>query len=235
MAFLESKHTRISVELEATRDALASPEKEKRTFSGFSRTQLVDALKRQTSAHTSLVYERKLRGELLASFGNKIPPLFLRCRSVRKSVFFVLAKELDTERFVRNQAQAKVADLVATLSNGAEPDGEFTISKSCLSMCNEEEICRPRNPAFDPQRSSSYKGSVDNAKTTTQLHQRTAMNWSATQPNPTYDNIRSAQARSAVSEERCRLLTDRVACLQRNINLCVDSCSQALEVERELR
>lgn len=49
------------------------------------------------------------------------------------------------------------------------------------------------------------------------------------------DELHVTQRQLAESEKKCADLTDRISALQHNMTQCVDSSTQALEVERELR
>jgi len=51
----------------------------------------------------------------------------------------------------------------------------------------------------------------------------------------TRDELHIAQVRLSTSEQQCATLTQRVSALQKQLVMCLDSSSQALEVERELR
>jgi len=121
MAHLQSSHTKISVELEATRDTLIHERAERASERNSmpSPSHLVVALDGQFNTGTNLAYEWKLRHEMLCSLKGQNARLVRTLRE-REECCTTLTVDLETERTARKQALDEIAQLSVANFNLSE-------------------------------------------------------------------------------------------------------------------
>ncbi|KAJ7685170.1 hypothetical protein DFH06DRAFT_1157682 [Mycena polygramma] len=259
IAELESRHTRISVELEETRDALNSERATRRSSNRFSTLSHARFSSVSSSTHGSegseqndADYELRLREELQDSLKKIRSQNALISRSLRQKEESCasLSNALEEERSARKAADKEVARL----------------SSANFTLLEHNKLLVGRDAALQQDISTLItKSQADEwmrGVLETELRRRGPPNLDASnqlsepQPEPdrpsvgitledqgnlraelvsTRDELHIAQIRLSTSEQQCATLTQRVSSLQKQLVMCLDSSSQALEVERELR
>lgn len=212
IALLESTNKRLSVELEETRDALLT-ERDGRMI--FPQAQVTTPT--QTPAHSEVIWERKLRMEMLDALKKVRTQNTVLSRSVREhqehceSLSSLLAEE---------HAQRETAE-----------DELSRLAQVNFTLFEHNKLLVERDLAFQKMTSSPHPGDpleFQNLKPADDDSLRTQLN-AAT------DELHITKLRLAASEEKCSDLSEHVSFLQKQMTQCLDSSAQALEVERELR
>ncbi|KAJ7172487.1 hypothetical protein C8R46DRAFT_1216310 [Mycena filopes] len=261
IAELESRHTRISVELEETRDALNSERAIRRSSNRFSTlsharfssisSSIYDP-EGAPSEQNDADYERRLRDELQDSLKKIRAQNAMISRSLRQKedTCASLSTALEEERAARKTADEEVARLTTanfTLLEhnkllvgrdaALQEDIASLITKSradeWMRSVLETEL-RRRAPLKEECTTEFAEPPPEAARPTVGItleHQGTLR----TELVSTRDELHIAQVRLSNSEKQRTTLTQRVAALQKELVMCLDSSSQALEVERELR
>lgn len=249
IAHIESRHTRISVELEATREALFTEREERSRNSSISSYSQQSAPLDGQIVHTNLNYQRK-RDDLLNSLKTLRGQNALLSRSLREKEdsYASLKADLEAERAARIAAEEEVGSLSSinfTLlehnkllfgrDSALQEDISSLITKSqaddWMRGVLEEELRHSRGASPAVNAADAKLPSPRPTLGITLEHQGTLR----AQLVSTRDELHISQQRLAESEKQCTLLNERVTSLQQQVNLCVDSSAHALEMERELR
>ncbi|KAJ7343497.1 hypothetical protein DFH08DRAFT_228899 [Mycena albidolilacea] len=256
IAELESRHTRISVELEETRDALNSERAKRRSSNRFSTLSHARFSSISSSSHDSdgpgseqndADYERRLRDELQDTLKKIRAQNALISRSLRQKeeTCVSLSTTLEEERSARKAADEEVTRLTAanfTLLEhnkllvgrdaALQEDISALVTKSqadeWMRGVLETELHR-RGP---PSSESTYEPHPEPERPTLTLEHQGNLRAELVS---TRDELHITQVRLATSERERTTLTQRVSALQKQLVMCLDSSSQALDVERELR
>ncbi|KAJ7449798.1 hypothetical protein FB451DRAFT_1286579 [Mycena latifolia] len=259
IAELESRHTRISVELEETRDALNNERAERRSsrrFSTLSHARFSSISSSaygsdgQTSDQNDADYDRRLREELQDSLKKIRAQNAMISRSLRQKEESCasLSSALEEERTARKTADEEVARLSAlnfTLLEhnkllvgrdaALQEDISSLITKSqadeWMRGVLEAELRRRGPPNSDSVTEVTQPPPDGPTFGITLEHQGTLR----AELVSTRDELHIAQVRLSTTEQQCTTLTQRVSSLQQQLVMCLDSSSQALEVERDLR
>ncbi|KAF7338307.1 hypothetical protein MVEN_02056100 [Mycena venus] len=259
IAELESRHTRISVELEETRDALNSERAARRSsnrFSTLSHARFSSISSSATgsdgtgSEQNDADYERRLREELQDTLKKIRAQNALISRSLRQKeeTCASLSTALEEERSARMAADEEVAKLTTanfTLLEhnkllvgrdaALQTDISALITKSqadeWMRGVLEAELRRRGPPNSEPLDDATEPLPEPDRPTLTLEDQGNLR----AELVSTRDELHITQIRLATSEKECTALTQRVSALQKQLVMCLDSSSQALEVERELR
>ncbi|KAJ7774638.1 hypothetical protein DFH07DRAFT_106662 [Mycena maculata] len=261
IAELESRHTQVSVELEETRDALNNERSARRSshrFSTFSHARFssisssVHGSDSQGSDQNDADYERRVKEELQDTL-KKIRAqnaMLSRTLRTREETCSSLSRSLEEERAGRKTAEEEVAKLSAAnftllehnkllAGRDAALQGDISslITKSQadewmrgvleaeLRRCgptNSDSVDRPPQPPPEADRSALGITLENQGSLRAELVS-------------TRDELHIAQVRLSTAEQECSSLNQRVSALQKQLMMCLDSSSQALEVERELR
>ncbi|KAJ7273701.1 hypothetical protein B0H12DRAFT_1090680 [Mycena haematopus] len=257
IAELESRHTRISVELEETRDSLNSERAARRSSNRFSTLSHARFSSISSSSHGSdgtgndqndADYERRLRDELQDTLKKIRAQNALISRSLRQKeeTCASLSAALEEERSARRAADDEVAKLTAanfTLLEhnkllvgrdaALQEDISALVTKSqadeWMRSVLESELHRRGPPSSEYANVASTP--QPDRPTLTLEHQGNLR----AELVSTRDELHINQIRLANAEKECATLTRRVSALQKELVMCLDSSSQALEVERELR
>ncbi|KAJ7632605.1 hypothetical protein FB45DRAFT_912917 [Roridomyces roridus] len=230
IAQLESRHNRISVELEETRDTLNNERAEHRSshrFSTFSHARFSSDSSPANNSENAVDYERRLREELQDTLKK------IRAQNA------TLARSVEEERSARTTAEEEVERLSAAnsilfehnkLLAGRDAALQEDIT-SLLTKSEEEERVRGvleaelllRTPLVSPMPECppAVIGEPQGSLRTELVAIR--------------DELHFTQGRLSTSERECASLKERISALQKQLVLSLDSSSQALEVERELR
>ncbi|KAJ6630791.1 hypothetical protein B0H10DRAFT_2207825 [Mycena sp. CBHHK59/15] len=258
IAELESRHTRISVELEETRDALNNERAARRSSNRFSSLSHARFSSTSSSAHGSdgqpndqndADYERRLRDELQDSLKKIRAQNAVLSRSLRQKedACVSLTSALEEERSARKTADDEVAKLSAlnfTLlehnkllaGRDAALQGDISslITKSqadeWMRGVLEAELRRRGTPLSDSEDNTAAEASHEVLGIT--LEDQGALRALLVSAR---DDLHIANVRLSTAEQQRTSLTQRVTSLQNQLVMCLDSSSQALEVERELR
>ncbi|KAJ6502561.1 hypothetical protein C8R45DRAFT_976996 [Mycena sanguinolenta] len=255
IAELESRHTMISVELEETRDALNSERAARRTSNRFSTLSLSRFSSISSSGsdggsdQNDADYERRLRDELQETVKKIRAQNALISRSLRQKeeTCTSLSTALEEERSARRAADDEVARLTAANFTLLEHNKllvgrDATLQEDISSLITksqadewmrgvlEAELHRrgPPSPEHANEASSPPKAERPTLTLENQGNLRAEL-------VSTRDELHITKVRLATSEKECATLTKRVSALQKELVMCLDSSSQALEVERELR
>ncbi|KAJ7940651.1 hypothetical protein B0H13DRAFT_1939141 [Mycena leptocephala] len=259
IAELESRHTRISVELEETRDALNSERAARRASNRFSTLSHARFSSISSSTHRSdspsseqndADYERRLRDELQESLKKIRSQNAMISRSLRQKeeTCASLSSALEEERSARKAADEEVAKLSAanfTLlehnkllvgrDSALQEDISSLVTKSradeWMRGVLEAELRRRGPTNSDGVNEMSEPHPEADRPTLTLEHQGDLR----AELVSARDELHITQVRLSTSDQQCATLTRRVTALQEQLVMCLDSSSQALEVERELR
>ncbi|KAJ7774813.1 hypothetical protein B0H16DRAFT_1508519 [Mycena metata] len=262
IAELESRHTRISVELEETRDALNSERAIRRSSNRFStlshaRFSSISSSSghgsdEPESEQNDADYERRLRDELQDSLKKIRAQNAMISRSLRQKeeTCASLTTALEEERTARRVAADEVArlntlnftllehnKLLVGRDASLQEDIASLITKSqadeWMRSVLETEL-RRRAPLAEECATEVSPALPEAARPNVGItleHQGTLR----AELVSTRDELHIAQVRLFNTEKQCTTLTQRVAALQKELVMCLDSSSQALETERELR
>ncbi|KAJ6547551.1 hypothetical protein B0H19DRAFT_1379798 [Mycena capillaripes] len=259
IAELESRHNRMSVELEETRDALNSERAIRRSSNRFSTLSHARFSSISSSAHGSdgqgsdqndADYERRLREELQDSLKKIRAQNALISRSLRQKeeTCASLSTSLEEERLARKAADEEVARLSAVnftllehnkLLVGRDAALQEDIS-SLITKSQADEWMRGVLEAELRRRGPPNSDSVNEVLEPQPEPERPVLTLEH-QGNlraelvSARDELHITQVRLSTSEQQCATLTQRVSALQKQLVMCLDSSSQALDVERELR
>ncbi|KAJ7155978.1 hypothetical protein C8R43DRAFT_998595 [Mycena crocata] len=254
IAELESRHTRISIDLEETRDALNSERAARRSSSRFSTLSHARFSSISSSSYGSDTqandpgdadYERRLRDELQDSLKKIRAQNAMISRSLRQKeeTYASLSSALEEERSARKTADDEVARLSAinfTLLEhnkllvgrdaALQEDISLLITKSkadeWMRDVLETELRRRGPPNLDSVVEISHPSPQSDRPTLgiTLEHQGTLRSDLVA----ARDELHITKVRLSTTEQQCTSLTQR-------LGMCLDSSSQALEVERALR
>ncbi|KAF8212249.1 hypothetical protein K438DRAFT_1751758 [Mycena galopus ATCC 62051] len=259
IADLESRHTRTSVELEETRDALNSERAARRSSNRFSTLSHARFSSISSSSHGSdgtgsdqneADYERRLRDELQDTLKKIRAQNATISRSLRQKeeTCTSLSTALEEERSARKAADEEVARLTAanfTLlehnkllvgrDKGLQEDISALVTKSqadeWMRGVLEAELHRRGPPSSEYANEASESRPEPLRPTLTLEHQGNVR----AELVSTRDELHITKVRLATAEKNCTTLTQRVSALQKELVMCLDSSAQALDVERELR
>ncbi|KAJ7452438.1 hypothetical protein B0H11DRAFT_2073411 [Mycena galericulata] len=261
IAELESRHTRISVELEETRDALNNERAARRSSNRFSTLSHARFSSMSSSAHGSdgqgseqndADYERRLREELQDTLKKIRAQNATLSRSLRQKeeTCTSLSSALEEERSARKAAEEDVARLSAAnftllehnkLLVGRDTALQEDIS-SLITKSQADEWMRGVLEAELRRRGPENSNSVDATSHPPPEADRPVLGITLEHQGTlraelvsVRDELHIAQVRLSATKEECTSLTQRVSALQKQLVMCLDSSSQALEVERELR
>ncbi|KAK0483612.1 hypothetical protein IW261DRAFT_1464167 [Armillaria novae-zelandiae] len=207
VALLESRNKHISVELEATRNALVM-EREERQIIYPLPTERPTTPDDQFNDQSALLRERKLRMDILEVLKRVRTQNTVLSRSVREyqSQCESLSSLLDKERGERQRAESEAAQL---------SDLAFQTMTSSFEPRPPKEFCQ--NHASDSTSSEDHRCPL------------------RAQLNSASDELHVAKLQLTASQEKRANLAERISSLQRQMVQCVDLSTQALEVERDLR
>lgn len=258
IALLESQNARISVELRATRDALADEREDRRIerqsvimSSGSSSTSgRTDSL---VNEHSEILYERKLRMEILESLKKVRAENMTISRSLRECQdnYASLSSVLEVEQREKEDLREEIKKLtqknfmlfehnklLAGRDSALQDQISSLMTKSqaddWMRSVLEEELQAarhsPTKQAYDFL-SAHVKRNGASTPSITLEHQGPLRAQLVT----ACDELHVARRCVEVSEKRCEELESRVSSIQREMSQCLDSSAQALDVERELR
>ncbi|KAJ4000799.1 hypothetical protein F5050DRAFT_1728916 [Lentinula boryana] len=265
IALLESHNSRISVELNATRNALVDEREDRRIerqslimsapSTNFSAQTGLDSLINEQS---ELLYERKLRLEILATLKKIRTQNMTLSQSLRESQenYASMGSVLEAEKEEKEELKEEIKELSHRnftlyehnkLLVGRDKDLQEEISSlmtksqadDWMRSVLEEELRKQRLKQGSPNDDSC---DLHDTSLGHQIHHISAPAITLEHQGPlraqlvaARDELHVARRCLEVSQERCEELENRVASLQHNMTQCLDSSAQALEVERELR
>ncbi|KAF7322965.1 hypothetical protein HMN09_00076100 [Mycena chlorophos] len=247
IAEMESRHRQVVAELEEARDALNNERANRRSsnrFSTLSHARFSSVSSSATAASDSPVgkdgvddveYERRLRTELQDTLKKIRAQNDTITRSLRQQEESCasLSASLEEERRSRKAAEEEVGRLsavnvtlfehnkllagrdaalqedISALTSRAEAEGTL---RAALEAELDRIAASPPTP-LPLDVDESVADSLSSAR----------------------EELQIATERLSTAEEECIALRQRVAALQQQLVMCVDSSSQALEFERELR
>ncbi|THU89507.1 hypothetical protein K435DRAFT_243311 [Dendrothele bispora CBS 962.96] len=256
IALLESQNSRISVELEQARDAL-SDEREDRKIERHSLiltsspppilpppTELDGHINEQSE----LLYERRLRVEILETLKKIRAQNTTLSRELRehKDGSASLTSILDAEREEKEQMREEITrlsqknytlfehnKLLVGRDSALQEEIATLITKSqaddWMRSVLEGELRKARQDS--PSTSTFQSSPTPEPPTITLEHQGPLR----CQLVAAQDELHITKLRLQTSEKKCQEFEERIAGLQQNMTLCLDSSSKALEVERGLR
>ncbi|KAF7304871.1 hypothetical protein MKEN_01201300 [Mycena kentingensis (nom. inval.)] len=237
MAAMESKHSRVCAELEEARDALSSERASRRSTHRFS--TLSHARFSSVSSSTThgsdgadevndIEYERRLRNELQETLKKIRAQNDAVTRSLRQQedANSSLMAALEEERAARKTVEeefARLSTLNLTLFEhnkllaGRDAALQEDIS-TLMTKAQAEKCMRAALEAELSRRSTTPSPAIETAELTS-----------------VREELQQATDRLSSAEDECAILRERVSTLQHQLVMCVDSSSQAIELERELR
>ncbi|KAJ3782289.1 hypothetical protein GGU10DRAFT_83639 [Lentinula aff. detonsa] len=262
IALLESHNSRMSVELNATRNALVDEREDRRIerqslimsapSTNFSAQTGLDSLINEQS---ELLYERKLRLEILETLKKIRTQNMTLSQSLQESQenYASMGSVLEAEKREKEELQEEIKELshrnftmyehnklLVGRDKVLQEEISSLMTKSqaddWMRSVLEEELRKQRSKQGSPNDDAC------DLHDTSLSHQISAPAITLEHQGPlraqlvaARDELHVARRCLEVSQERCEELENRVASLQRNMTQCLDSSAQALEVERELR
>ncbi|KAJ3987321.1 hypothetical protein F5890DRAFT_1498432 [Lentinula detonsa] len=262
IALLESHNSRISVELNATRNALVDEREDRRIerqslimsapSTNFSAQTGLDSLINEQS---ELLYERKLRLEILATLKKIRTQNMSLSQSLQESQenYASMGSVLEAEKREKEELQEEIKELshrnfILYEHNKLLVGRDKVLQEEISSLMTksqaddwmrsvlEEELRKQRSKQGSPNDDAC------DLHDTSLSHQISAPAITLEHQGPlraqlvaTRDELHVARRCLEVSQERCEELENRVLSLQRNMAQCLDSSARALEVERERR
>lgn len=227
IAILESTNKRLSIELAETKDAL-SIEREGQVSHASSRrsSQRSPSPSGHDLLHEAeqLHHERNLRVEVLDSLKKVRTYNGVLSRSIREhqEQSESLASLLEEERTHREMAQDEIAKLERVNFTLYEHN-RLLVARDLAFQRMTDSVHPEPSPCISQDASSSILGS----------HQ--PLYALRNDLNAARDELHIVKMDLNASEEARAMLSERVTALQREMSHCLDSSSQALQIERELR
>jgi hypothetical protein len=261
IALLESHNSRISGELKAARDALVDEREDRR----IERQSIVMSAPSGTSRdgqtgtdshineHSEILYERKLRMEILESLKRVRAQNMTISRSLRESQdnYASLSSVLEAEQREKEELREEIKrlsqknfmlfehnKLLVSRDSALQDEISSLMTKSqaddWMRAVLEEELQTARKSPIEQAHgliSAHVKRSGIPAPSITLEHQGPLR----AQLVAARDELHVARRCLEKSEKKCEEMESRVSSLQREMSQCLDSSAQALDVERELR
>ncbi|KIK59912.1 hypothetical protein GYMLUDRAFT_44397 [Collybiopsis luxurians FD-317 M1] len=257
IALLEAQNSRISGELKATRDALVDERENRR----IERQSVLTSAPSRSSTHTDhdnhvisdhseILYERKLRMEILDSLKKVRAQNMSISRSLRESQdnYASLSSVLEAEQREKDELREEIKKLsmrnftlfehnklLVSRDSALQDEISSLMTKSqaddWMRGVLEQELQKFRQGS--PLKEGYTKREVERGPTPaiTLEHQGPLR----AQLVAARDELHIARKRLEASEKKSEELESRVSNIQRNMSQCLDSSAKALEVERELR
>lgn len=261
IALLEAQNSRISVELNATQDALVDEREDRRierqslTIPETSSFPAQTGPDRHISERSELLYERKLRMEILDTLKkiraqnttltqslreaeqnyNSLDSV-LKAEHIEKEELRDEIKELSQRNFTLYQHNKLLVNRDTVLQEEISSLMTKSQADDWMRGVLEEELRKQRSKQSSPDDNSHDLSTSPHVRqisvpAITLEHQGPLR----AQLVAAQDKLFIAQRCLEVSEKQCEELEKRISSLQRNITQCLDSSAQALELERELR
>ncbi|KAJ3856023.1 hypothetical protein EV368DRAFT_61996 [Lentinula lateritia] len=264
IALLEAQNSRISVELNATQDALVDEREDRRiehqslTIPGTSSLSAQTGPDRHISERSELLYERKLRMEILdtlkkiraqnATLSQSLREAqenyesldsVLKAQHIEKEELRDEIKELSQRNFTLYQHNKLLVNRDTVLQEEISSLMTKSQADDWMRGVLEEELRKQRSKQGSPDNNSCHPHDIS---TRSHVHQISVPAITLEHQGPLRAQLVAAQDKLyitqrclEVSEKQCEELENRVSSLQRNMTQCLDSSAQALELERELR
>ncbi|KAK0459713.1 uncharacterized protein EV420DRAFT_1641910 [Desarmillaria tabescens] len=208
VALLESRNKHISVELEATRDALVMEREERQTVLSLP-AQRPTTLDGQVGDRSAILWERKLRMDILA-----------------------VLKKVRTQNTVLSRSVREYQDQCESLSSLLDKELNFKLFEHNKLLVNRDLAFQRITSSFEPQAPAESSQGCVNDSASSEDQCRCSLR---AQLNSAIDELHVVKLQLAVSQEKRVSLAERISSLQRQMSQCVDLSAQALEVERDLR
>ncbi|KAJ3905807.1 hypothetical protein F5879DRAFT_949282 [Lentinula edodes] len=261
IALLEAQNSRISVELNATQDALVDEREDRRierqslTIPETSSFPAQAAPDKHISERSELLYERKLRMEILDTLKkiraqnttlsqslrtaeenyNSLDSV-LKAEHIEKEELRGEIKELSQRNFTLYQHNKLLVNRDTVLQEEISSLMTKSQADDWMRGVLEEELRKQRLKQSSPDDNSH------DISTSPHVRQISVPAITLEHQGPLRAQLVAAQDKLfitqrclEVSEKQCEELQNRISGLQRNITQCLDSSAQALELERELR
>ncbi|KAJ4469444.1 hypothetical protein C8J55DRAFT_608523 [Lentinula edodes] len=261
IALLEAQNSRISVELNATQDALVDEREDRRierqslTIPETSSFPAQTGPDRHISERSELLYERKLRMEILDTLKkiraqnttlsqslraaeenyNSLDSV-LKAEHIEKEELRDEIKELSQRNFTLYQHNKLLVNRDTVLQEEISSLMTKSQADDWMRGVLEEELRKQRSKQSSPDDNSH------DISTSPHVRQISVPAITLEHQGPLRAQLVAAQDKQfiaqrclEVSEKQCEELENRISSLQRNITQCLDSSAQALELERELR
>lgn len=223
VALLESRNKHISVELEATRDALVMEREERQIIYPLpaERPTTPDG---QSSDQSAILWERKLRMDILEVLKRVRTQNTVLSRSVREyqGQCESLTSLLDKERGERRRAESEAARLSQV---------NFKLFEHNKLLVSRDLAFQTMTSSFEPRPPTEFSQSYAIESASSEAHRCSLR----AQLNSATDELHVVKLQLAASQEKRANLAERISSLQRQMIQCVDLSTQALEVERDLR
>ncbi|PBK96841.1 hypothetical protein ARMGADRAFT_1076975 [Armillaria gallica] len=223
VALLESRNKHISVELEATRDALVMEREERQIIYPLpaERPTTPDG---QSSDQSAILWERKLRMDILEVLKRVRTQNTVLSRSVREyqGQCESLSSLLDKERGERQRAESEAARLSQV---------NFKLFEHNKLLVSRDLAFQTMTSSFEPRPPTEFSQSYAIESASSEAHRCSLR----AQLNSATDELHVVKLQLAASQEKRANLAERISSLQRQMIQCVDLSTQALEVERDLR
>ncbi|SJL00381.1 uncharacterized protein ARMOST_03694 [Armillaria ostoyae] len=223
VALLESRNKHISVELEATRDALVM-EREERQIIYPLPAESPTTPDGQSSDQSAILWERKLRMDILEVLKSVRTQNTVLSRSAREyqGQCESLSSLLDKERGERQRAESEAAQLSQV---------NFKLFEHNKLLVSRDLAFQTMTSSFEPRPPTEFSQSYAIESTSSEDHRCSLR----AQLNSATDELHVVKLQLAASQEKRANLAERISSLQRQMIQCVDLSTQALEVERDLR
>ncbi|KAK0503249.1 hypothetical protein EDD18DRAFT_1137067 [Armillaria luteobubalina] len=223
VALLESRNKHISVELEATRDALVMEREERQTIYPLP-TERPTTPDDQISDQSAILRERKLRMDTLEVLKRVRTQNTVLSRSVREhqGQCESLSSLLDKEREERQRAETESARLSQV---------NFKLSEHNKLLASRDLAFQTMTSSFEPRPPKEFSQNHAIESTSSEDHRCPLR----AQFNSASDELHVVKLQLTASQEKRANLAERITSLQRQMIQCVDLSTQALEVERDLR
>ncbi|KAK0210741.1 hypothetical protein DFS33DRAFT_1270705 [Desarmillaria ectypa] len=224
VALLESRNKHISVELEATRDALVMEREERQAVLSLPAEQPT-TLDGQVSDQSAILWERKLPMDILEVLKKVRTQNTVLSRSVREyqDQCESLSSLLDRECGERQRAENEAARLSQV---------NFRLFEHNKLLVNRDLAFQRMTSSFESRSPAEFIRGYANESASSEDQGRFSLR---AQLNSATDELHVVKLQLAASQEKCASLSERISSLQRQMSQCVDLSTQALEVERDLR
>ncbi|KAE9396057.1 hypothetical protein BT96DRAFT_922400 [Gymnopus androsaceus JB14] len=259
IALLESQNARISVELRATQQNLVD-EREDRQIqrqsfimsapSSTSHAQIADS---HLNEHSEILYERKLRMEILDSLKKVRTENMTISRSLRECQdnYASLTSVLEVEQKEKEELREEIKKL--SQKNFMLYEHNMLLVGRDSALQEEISSLMTKSQADDWMRGvlEEELQTARQSSPTKKAHSHISAHVKRSTPAPSItlehqgplraqlvtacDELHVARRCLEASEKRCTELDSRTSSLQREMSQCLDSSAQALDVERDLR
>ncbi|KAF5391408.1 hypothetical protein D9757_001904 [Collybiopsis confluens] len=258
IVLLEAQNSRLVDDLKAQRDALVDEREDRRIerqslfTSTHSRSSTYSDISTRTGEQAEVLYERKLRMEILDSLKKVRAQNMSISRSLRESQdnHASLGSLLEAERREKEELREETKELcmknftlfehnklLVSRDSALQEEISSLMTKSqaddWMRSVLEQELqkLRQTSPVKEGYGDHGVERSPISAPTITLEHQGPLR----AQLVAARDELHITRRCLEASENKCKELDSRVSSLQTNMSQCLDSSARALDVERGLR